>query len=73
MVMSCHWNAEQNHNINVVDNPLKVKQSVNNLGMILVSQNSIREGIKSRLNSGKAYCYPVQNFFFVFLPAVRKH
>jgi hypothetical protein len=61
MIMSCHLNSGQNQNIKVAnesfDNVVKCKY----LGTTLTNQNDIHDEIKSRLNSGNACYYSVQN------------
>jgi hypothetical protein len=60
-MMSRHPNSGQNQNIRrdneLFENVAKFKY----LGTTLTNQNDIHDEIKSRLNSGNAYYYSVQN------------
>ena len=60
MVMSRDQNAGQNHNIKTDNKSFERVEQFKYLGKPL-NQNSIQEGIKSRLKSGNACCYSVQN------------
>ena len=60
MVMSRDQNAGQNHNIKTDNTSFERVEQFKYLGKTL-NQNSSQEGIKSRLKSGNACCYLVQN------------
>jgi hypothetical protein len=60
MIVSRDQNAGQSYSIKV-DNSSFEKEEVKYLGTSLTSQNDIREEIKSRLKSGSAQYYLVQN------------
>jgi hypothetical protein len=55
MIMPCHPNSGQNQN-RIVNESFENMEKLKYLGMTLTNQNSIRDKIKSRLNSGNA-CY----------------
>jgi hypothetical protein len=58
MLLSHHWNARQNHDINrCFENVAQFRY----LGMTVINQNMIQEEIKRRLNSGNACYHSVQN------------
>jgi hypothetical protein len=61
MLLSRHENAGQNHNINIGDRSFENVAQFKYLGKTLTNQNLIQEGIKRRLNSGKACYHLVQN------------
>ena len=60
MVMSRDQNAGQSYSINV-DNSSFEMEEFKYLGTTLTNQNSIQEGIKSKLESGNAGYHSVQN------------
>jgi hypothetical protein len=66
MVLSQEQHAAQNCNIQIGIKSLGRVKQFRYLGTTLTNQNSIREEIKDRLNSGNAYCHLVQNLVFQF-------
>jgi hypothetical protein len=63
MIMSHHPNSGQNHNIRVANESFEKVAKFKYLGVTLTNQNDIHDEIKSRLNSGNACHYLVQNPF----------
>jgi hypothetical protein len=61
MIMSHHLNSGQNQNIRIANESLENVTKFKYLGMTLTNQNDIHDEIKSRLNSGNACYYSVQN------------
>jgi hypothetical protein len=61
MVMSRNQNAGHNHNINIDNKSFEGVEELKYLGATLMNRNSIHEEIKSRLKSGNACYYSVQN------------
>jgi hypothetical protein len=61
MIMSCHPNSGQNQNIRIANESFENVAKFKYLGMTLTNQNDIHDEIKSRLNSGSACYYSVQN------------
>ena len=61
MVMSRDQNAGQSHNIKTNSSSCEKEAQFKYLGTTLKNQNSIQEEIKSRLRSGNACYYSVQN------------
>jgi len=61
MVMSRNQNAEQSLSIKTDNSTFAMVDEFKYLGTILTNQNSIRDEIKSRLKSGNACYYSVQN------------
>jgi hypothetical protein len=59
--MSRHPNSGQNQNIRIANESFEKVTKFKYLGTTLTNQNGIHDEIKSRLNSGNACCYPVQN------------
>jgi hypothetical protein len=64
MIMSHHPNSGQNQNIRIANELFENVAKFKYLGTTLTNQNEIRDEIKSRLNSGNACYYSVQNLFF---------
>ena len=62
MVMSRDQNARQSHNINIDNKSSESVEQFIYLRTTLMNQNYIQEEIKSRLKTGNAYYYSVQNF-----------
>jgi hypothetical protein len=69
MIVSRHPNSGQNQNIRVAIESFEKVAKFKYLGMTLTNQNDIRDEIKSRLNSGNACYYSVQN---LCLPVLHK-
>jgi di/tripeptidase len=61
MVMSRDQNAGQNGYIQIGNESSKTVEQFKYLGTTLTNQNSIHEGIRSRLKSENACCHTVQN------------
>jgi hypothetical protein len=61
MIMSRHPNSGQNQNIRLANESSENMEKFKYLGTTLTNQNGIRDEIKSRLNSGIACYYQVQN------------
>jgi hydroxymethylpyrimidine pyrophosphatase-like HAD family hydrolase len=63
MIMSYHSNSGQNQNIRITNELFENVTKFKYLGMTMANQNDIHDKIKSRLNSGNACYYSVQNLF----------
>jgi hypothetical protein len=61
MIMTRHPNSGQNQNIRIANESSENVATFKCLGTTLTNQNDIHDEIKSRLNSGNAYDYSVQN------------
>jgi hypothetical protein len=61
MIMSRYQNSGQNQNIRIANESFQNMAEFKYLGMTLTNQNDIHDEIKSRLNSGNACYYSVQN------------
>jgi hypothetical protein len=61
MIMSRHQNSGQNQNIRIANESFENVATFKYLGATLTNQNDIHDEIKSRLNSGNACYYSVQN------------
>jgi hypothetical protein len=61
MIMTRHPNSGQNQNIKIANESFEKVTKFKYLGTTLTNQNDIRDEIKSRLNSGNACYYSVQN------------
>jgi hypothetical protein len=61
MIMSRHPNSGQNQNIRTANESFENVAKFKYLGTIPTNQNDIHDEIKSRLNSGNACYYSVQN------------
>jgi hypothetical protein len=62
MIMSCHPNSGQNHNIRIANGLFENVAKFKCLGMMLINHKDIHDEIKSRLNLGNARYYSIQNF-----------
>jgi hypothetical protein len=63
MIMSRHPNSGQNQTIRIANESFEKVAKFKYLGTTLKNQNDIHDEIKSRLNSGNAFYYSVQNLF----------
>jgi hypothetical protein len=63
MIISRHPNSGQNQNIRIANESFENVAKFKYLGTTLTNQNDIHDEIKSRLNSGNACYYSVQNLF----------
>jgi hypothetical protein len=61
MLLSCHKNAWQNHDIKIGNKCFENVAQFRYLGTTVTLQNLIQEDIKRRLNSGNAWYHSVQN------------
>jgi hypothetical protein len=61
MIMSRHPYSGQNQNIRIANESFENAAKFKYLGTTLTNQNDIHDEIKSRLNSGNACYYSVQN------------
>jgi sorting nexin-29 len=61
VIMSHHLNSGQNQNIRTANESFENVAKFKYLGMMLTNQKDIHDEIKSRLNSGNACYYSVQN------------
>jgi hypothetical protein len=71
MIMSRHSNSGQNQNIRIANESFENVAKFKYLGTKLTNQNDIYYEIKSKLNSGNACYYSVQNLF-VFPSHIKK-
>jgi hypothetical protein len=63
MIVSRHQNSGQNQNIRIANESFENVAKFKYLGTTLTNQNDIHDEINSRLNSGNACYYSVQNLF----------
>jgi hypothetical protein len=61
VIMSRYPNSGQNQNIRIANESFEKEAKFKYLGTTLTNQNDIRDEIQSRLNSGNACYYSVQN------------
>jgi hypothetical protein len=67
MLLPCHQNAGQNHNIRIASRSFENLEQFKYLGMAVTNQNLIQEKIKRRLNSSNACRHSVQNLLSSYL------
>jgi hypothetical protein len=67
MIMSRHPDSGQNQNIRIANESFENVAKFRYLGTRLTNQNDIHDEIKSRLNSGNACYYSVQNLLSSYL------
>jgi hypothetical protein len=72
MIMSRHPNSGQNHNIKRANESFENVAKFKYLRTTLTNQNDIHDEIKSRLNSGNACYYSVQNLLSYRLISKKK-
>ena len=70
MVMSLDQNAGRSQNMRTDNWSFERVEQFRYLGTTLTNQNSIQEEIKSRLKSGNAYYYSVQNLLMSSLLSI---
>jgi len=61
MILSHNLNSGQNHNIRIANESFKNMAKFKYMGTTLTDQNDMHDEIKSRLNSGNACYYSIQN------------
>jgi hypothetical protein len=61
IIIFCHPNTGQNQNIRIANESFENVEKFKYLGTTLKYQNDVYDEIKSRLNSGNACYYSVQN------------
>jgi hypothetical protein len=61
MIMSHHLNSGQNQNIRTANESFENAEKFKYLGTMLTNQKDVHDEIRSRLNSGNACYYSVQN------------
>jgi hypothetical protein len=61
MIMSCHPDSGQIQDVRIANESFENVAKFKYLGMTLTNKNNIHDEIKSKLNSGNAYYYSVQN------------
>jgi len=61
MIMSRDQNAGRSHSMKIDNSPIERVEEFRYLGKTLTNKNSVQEEIKSRLKSGNACHYSVQN------------
>jgi hypothetical protein len=61
MIMSRHPDSGQNQNIRTANKSFEKVETFKYLGTTLTNQNDSHDEIKSRLNSGNACYYSIQN------------
>jgi hypothetical protein len=61
MLLSCHQNAGQNHDMNIANTSFENVAQFRYFGMIVTNQNLIQEEIKRRLNLSNACYHSIQN------------
>jgi hypothetical protein len=67
MLLSHHQSVGQNRDMKIANRSFENVPQFNYLGMTIINQNLIQEGIKRRLNSGNACYHSVQNLLSCLL------
>jgi hypothetical protein len=67
MLLSCHQNAEQNHDIKIANLSFENAAQFRYFGTTVTNQSLIQEEIKRRLNSGNACYHSIQNLLSLCL------
>jgi hypothetical protein len=67
MLLSRHQNAEQNHNIKIVNRYFENVAQLKYLETTVTNQNLIQQEIKRRLNSDVAFYHSVQKLLYFLL------
>jgi hypothetical protein len=67
MLLSCHQNAGQNHDMKIGNRCFESVTQFRYLGTTITSQNLIQEKMKRRLNSGNASYHSVQKLLSTWL------
>jgi hypothetical protein len=65
MLLSCHQNAGQNHNIKRTNRSFENVAQFKYLGKTVTIKNLLQEEIKWRLNLGSTHYHSVQNLLFL--------
>jgi hypothetical protein len=67
MLLSCHQNAGQNHDMKIANRYFENVAQFRYLGMKVTNKNWIHEEIKSRSNSGDSHYHSVHSLLFYCL------
>jgi hypothetical protein len=66
-MLPCHQNAEENHDIKIVNRSFENVAHFKYSGTAVTNQNLIQEQIKRRMNSSNASYHSVQNVLSLYL------